>query len=58
MDIIHLFNPKCKKCGGKAHILSQYSPICRGEKTKETGIDNNNHYFGPIENDKCKCIIL
>jgi len=46
------FNPKCKKCGARSDKLIHVSPICRGNKTIETGITNPYHFFANIDKKK------
>ena len=48
-----IFQSKCKKCGATARDLKNVSNYCRGDKTDETRIDNNYHFFGPVRSDSC-----
>jgi len=65
------FYPTCKKCGERSDKLINVSPVCRGNKTIETGIENPYHFFGNIttykhnnniiyenDNDKCNICII
>jgi len=52
-----IFQSKCIKCNSTAYDLTKVSPICRGDKTYKTGINNEYHYFKPFFNEKCQCSI-
>ena len=55
------YYPKCKKCGSSSNDLKNVSPICRGDKTIQTGINNQYHFFGYIphnKNNKKNCCII
>jgi len=62
--IMNWFYPTCKKCGERSDRLIHVSPVCRGIKTIETGIENPYHFFGNItinkhnDNDKCNICII